>query len=61
MAPDAPTKWPNLMMSPLLSVRGVGKKGFWCVVNGLTDMDLGTKCNREWQERLTKVKEDYQR
>lgn len=60
LAPAGPTEWPNLMMSSLLRVRGVGKKGFWCVVNGLTDMDLGTKGNREWQERLIKVKAHYQ-
>ena len=61
MAPDAPTEWPKHMMSPILRVRGVGKKGFWCVVNGLTGSDLGPHCNREWQERLIKVKEHYQR
>jgi hypothetical protein len=60
MSLDAPVEGFDFMMSPLLKVRGVGKKGFWCVVNGLTGMDLGTKCNLEWQERLIKVKEEHQ-
>ena len=60
MSLDAPAEGFDFMMSPLLKVRGVGRKGFWCVVDGLTGMDLGTKCNREWQERLIKVKEERQ-
>ena len=34
---------------------GLGKKGFWSVVKGLTDLDMGTRCNQEWQTRLVKV------
>lgn len=60
VAPEAPTEWPEFMMSPLFRVREVGKKGFWNVVNGLTDTDLGAKINREWRERVIKVKERYQ-
>lgn len=44
------------MMPPWLRVRGVGKIGFWSVVNGLTGMDLGSRCNEEWQKRLVEVK-----
>ena len=40
-------------------VYGVGKKGFWSVVNGLTGMDLGNRCNEEWQWRLVKVKQEH--
>jgi hypothetical protein len=32
----------------LLRVSGIGKRGFWSVVNGLTDMGLGPQCNGEW-------------
>lgn len=35
-----------------------GKKGFWSVVNGLTDLDVGHQCNEEWQKRLVKVKQE---
>lgn len=61
LAPAAPIAGLNFMMSPLLRIPGLGRKGFWCVVNGLTEMDLGTQGNREWQERLTKVKEEFER
>ncbi len=37
---------------PLLKVYGVGKKGFWSVVNQLTELDLGDSFNREWKQRL---------
>jgi hypothetical protein len=49
----------DFMMSPLLRVKGVGKKGFWSVVNGLTEMDLGRRCNEEWQKRLAKIKQEH--
>jgi hypothetical protein len=44
------------MMPPLLRVRGVGKLGFWGVVNGLTKLDLGERCNEEWGRTLEMVK-----
>jgi hypothetical protein len=56
MCLDAPVEGLDFMMSPLLRVYGVGKKGFWSVINGLTGMDLGSRCNQEWQKRLVKVK-----
>ena len=59
MCLDAPVEGLDFMLSPLLRVHGVGKKGFWSVVNGLTDMDLGNRCNKEWQWRLVKVKQNY--
>jgi hypothetical protein len=40
MCLDAPLEGLDFMMSPLLRVYGVGKIGFWSVVNGLTGMDL---------------------
>jgi hypothetical protein len=55
---DAPVEGLDLMMSPLLRVRGVGKLGFWSVVNGLTGMDLGDRCNEEWRKILVKVKQE---
>jgi hypothetical protein len=55
MCVDAPVEGLDFMMSPLLRVYGLGKKGFWSVVKGLTDLDMGTRCNQEWQKRLVKV------
>ena len=45
------------MVPPLLRVCGIGKKGFWSVVNGLTDMDMGNRCNEEWRKKLLMVKQ----
>ncbi len=55
MCLDASVEGLDFMLSPLLRVYGVSKKGYWNVVNGLTDMDLGNRCNEEWQKRLVKV------
>jgi hypothetical protein len=55
----SPVEGLDFMMSPLSRVYGVGKKGFWSVANGLTGMDLGSRCNEEWQWRLLKVKQKY--
>lgn len=55
MCLDAPVEGLDFMMSPLLRVYGLGKKGFWCVVKGLTDLDMGTRRSQEWQTRLVKV------
>ena len=59
MCLDAPVEGLDFMMSPLLRVYGVGKKGFWSVVNGLTGMDLENRSNEEWQWRLLKVKQEH--
>jgi hypothetical protein len=40
-------------------VRGVGKKGFWSVVNAIAGMDMGRRCNDEWQKRLVQVKREH--
>ena len=58
MCLDAPVERLDLMMSSLWWVRGVGKIGFWSVVNGLTGMDLGDRCNEEWRKILVKVKQE---
>jgi hypothetical protein len=59
MCLDAPVEGLDFRMSPLSRVYGVGKIGFWNVVNGLTGMDLGSRCNEEWQWRLVKVKQKW--
>lgn len=59
MCLDAPVEGLDFMMSPLLRVYGVGKIGFWSVVNGLTRMDLGNRCNQEWRKKLVKVKQEH--
>ncbi len=55
MCLDAPVEGLDFMMSPLLRVYGLGKRGFWSVVKGLTVLDMGTRCNQEWQTRLVKL------
>ncbi len=55
MCLEAPVEGLDFTMTPLLRVYGLGKKGFWSVVKGLTDLDMGTRCNQEWQTRLVKV------
>jgi len=59
MCLDAPVEGRDWMSPPLLRVCGVGKIGFWSVVNGLTRMDMGNRCNQEWQARLAKVKQEH--
>ena len=48
----------DFILPPLLRVRGLGNRGFWSVANGLTDIDMGSRCNDEWQKRLVKVKQE---
>lgn len=43
--------------TPLLRVSGIGKKCFWSVADGLTNTDMGSRCNEEWQSRLVRVKQ----
>ena len=60
MCLDSPVEGRDYMMPPLLRVCGIGKKGFWSVANGLTNMDLGSRCNEEWRgNRLPKVKRNW--
>ena len=49
----------NLVSSPLLGLQGISIRGFWRVANALTKMNLGNRCNEEWQKRLDKVKRRY--
>ncbi|HZR17368.1 MAG TPA: hypothetical protein VFE51_08575 [Verrucomicrobiae bacterium] len=56
---DGPVEGLDFMMSPLLRIYGIGKKGFWSVVIGLTRMHLGNRCNQEWQWRFVKVKQKW--
>lgn len=44
------------MLPPLLRVAGFGRKRFWSVADGLTNTDLGSRCNEEWRSRLVRVK-----
>jgi len=48
------------VISPLLTVSGVAIQGFWYVVDGLTDMELGNRCNEEWQKTLARVKRQWE-
>jgi len=59
MSPDFPEENGDFKSPPLLGVCGIGKKGFWSVVNGLTSVDQGSRCNGEWRKRLVKVKRNW--
>ena len=59
MCSDFPEEKGDFRSPPLLRVCGIGKKGFWSVVNGLTNMDQGKRCNEEWRTRLIKVKRNW--
>jgi len=54
----AADKW-GFRSPPLLKVYGIGRKGFWSVVNGLTNLDMGNQCNEEWRTKLVKVKQRW--
>lgn len=58
MCLQRPVEDRDFSMAPLLRVCGIGKYGFGCVVHGLTSMDLGSRCNEEWRERLVTVKKE---
>jgi hypothetical protein len=61
MCLDGPTERGELTTPPLLEVCGIGRKGFWSVANGLTNTDLGNRCNEEWRgNRLPKVRQNWQ-
>jgi len=47
---------PGYLVTQLLDLRCVGIKGFWSVVNRLTALDLGARCNAEWSRRRIKLK-----
>jgi hypothetical protein len=47
------------MFPSLLRIVGIGKKCFWSVADGLTNTDLGGRCNEEWKSRLTRLKQQW--
>ena len=55
----APVEGFDFLMLALLRVKGIGKIGFWSVVNGMASMDLGSRCNEEWAWRLVKLKREH--
>ena len=59
MCVDSPVAGLDFMMPSLLRVYGIGKKGFWSVINGLTAMDLGPQCSGGWQIRLNEVRRKH--
>ena len=54
VGPDLTTE--QCAMPALMWVRGIGPIGFWSVVKGLTEADLGDRCNAEWRERLAMLR-----
>ena len=45
------------MLTPLLRISGIGKKCFWSVADGLTNTDLGSRCNEKWKNHLARIKQ----
>jgi hypothetical protein len=60
MCLDVPIEGRDWMSPPLYRVKGVGKIGCWSVVNGLTGIGLGKRCNEEWQNTLAKADQEDQ-
>ena len=58
MCLNAPMEGRDWMMSPLLRVNGVGRMGFWSVVNSLTGMDFGQRCSEEWEKRSAQIQRE---
>ena len=50
---------PSRRSMPLLKVYGVGRKGFWSLVNRLTNLDLGGQFNEEWKRRLVILRREW--
>ena len=59
MCLDKPVEGFDFMTPPLLRVCGIGKNGFWSVVDGLTDLDMGGRCNEEWRKMVAMVKQQF--
>ena len=57
LCPNGPPDRYGWRAPALLRIYGIGKYGLACVVNGLTHLDLGRRCEEEWRERLAKVEE----
>lgn len=51
-----PSEDSGWVSSDLLRIFGVGKKGFFSVVNRLTKLDLGSRFNAEWRLRLVMLR-----
>jgi len=45
--------------TPLLSIRGIGKYGFYSVIAELAETDLGPRCNEEWRTRLNLLRRHW--
>ena len=39
-------------VTKLFGIRNIGKKRFWFVIHGISNLDLGERCGREWARRL---------
>jgi transcriptional regulator len=42
-------------MTPILRLRGIGKKNFRSFIDRVTELDLGRRCNAEWQWRMQRL------
>jgi len=45
------------LISPLIDLRCMGRRGFWSVVRQLTELDLGERNNQEWTGRLRRLRQ----
>jgi hypothetical protein len=47
---------PGYVITHLLNIWCIGLEGFWSVVRGLTESDLGESCNEEWRRRISRLR-----
>ncbi len=47
---------PGYVITHLLNICCIGLEGFWSVVRGLTESDLGERCNGEWSRRMARLR-----
>jgi hypothetical protein len=45
--------------SRLLGIKGVSKTGFFSMANGLSNVDLGSRCNEAWQKRISNLNQNW--
>lgn len=38
--------------SPLWRITFIGKKGYWSIINGLSEITMSERCNQEWERKL---------
>lgn len=48
---------PGYLITPLLGLRWLSIVSFWSMVNALTEVDMGTRCNKHWASKLALLRQ----